>query len=166
MERQFGQRCPPSNLEGRRQAQRLQGSHSVQGLGYWSGQDSEMVPLPLGTRSARKSRGEARGGRELFRGTSTAALGYEAKLLRQARHQWRLDAWLGSPRRRRRTPEAHDCGVLLLERAGLPHRRTLLVRFGGEERVVSFGTVAVPTLSSTEATLTPFEASVGNAACL
>ena len=71
MERQLGQRCPPSNLEGRGQAQRLQGSHSVQGLGYWSGQDSEMVPFPLGTRSARKSRGEARGGRELFRGNST-----------------------------------------------------------------------------------------------
>ena len=165
MERQLGQRCPPSNLEGLRQAQRLQGSHSVQGLGYWSGQDSEMVPLPLGTRSTRKSRGEARGGRELFRGNSAAAVGYEAKLLRQARHQWRLDVWLGSPRRRRRTPEAHDWSASL-QRAGLPHRRTLLVRFGGEGRVVSFGAVAVPTLSSTEATLTPFEASVGNAACL
>ena len=30
---------------------------------------------------------------------------------------------------------------------------------------MSFGTVAVPTLSSAEATQTPFEASVGNAAC-
>ena len=56
--------------------------------------------------------------------------------------------------------------MLLLERAGLPQRRTLHVRFGGEGRVVSFGTVAVPTLSSTGATLTPFEASVGNAECL
>ena len=32
--------------------------------------------------------------------------------------------------------------------------------------MVSFGTVAVPTMRSTEATLTPFEASVGNAECL
>ena len=36
MERQLGQRCPPSFLEGRRQAQRVLGSHSVQGLGYCS----------------------------------------------------------------------------------------------------------------------------------
>ena len=100
-------------------------------------------------------------------------LGCPAQLLCQARHQGRLDAGLGSPQRRHRTPEAQDCGVLLLERAGLSRRRTLLVRFGGEGRVVSFGTVAVPTLCSTEATLThteatltPTEARVGNAKCL
>ena len=48
MERQLGQRCPPSlleGLEGGRQAQRVLGSHSVQGLGYWSCQDSDVVPL-------------------------------------------------------------------------------------------------------------------------
>ena len=87
MERQLGQRCPPSFLEGGRQAQRVLGSHSVQGLGYWSRQDSDVVPLPLGARDARKSRGEARWGRELFRSNSTAALRCEAQLLRQARHQ-------------------------------------------------------------------------------
>ena len=48
---------------------------------------------------------------------------------------------------------------------GLPQRRTLHVRIGGEGRVGSFGTVAVPTLSSTEATLTQTEAGVGNALC-
>ena len=78
----------------------------------------------------------------------------------QAWHQGRLDAWLGSPRRWRRTPGAQDCGVFLLERAGLLQRRTLLVRFGGEGRVVSFGTVAVPTLSSTDATLTNTKATL------
>ena len=53
----------------------------------WSGQDSDVVRLLLVTRSARKSCGEARGGRELFRSNSTAVLKYEAQLLRQARHQ-------------------------------------------------------------------------------
>ena len=78
-----------------------------------------------------------------------------------AKHRINGDLTLGLGLLGDRTPEAHDCGVLLLERAGLPHRRTLLVRLGGEGRVVSFGTVAVPTLSSTEATLTPFEVGVG-----
>ena len=120
----------------------------------WSGQDSGVVPLLLGTRSARKSCGEELGRSELFRSNSTAALECQAQFLCQARHQGRLDAGLGSPRRWRCTPEAQDCGVLLLERAGLSQRRMPLVRFGGEGRVGSFGTVAVPTLSSTEATLT------------
>ena len=127
---------------------------AMQGHGYWSGQDSEVVLLLLGTRSARKSREQKLGRHELFRSNSTAALECQAQLLCQARHQGRLDAGLGSPRRWRRTPQAQDCGVLLLERAGLSQRRRLLVRFGGEGPVVSFGTVAVPTLSSTEATLT------------
>ena len=74
MDRQLGQRCPPSLLEGRRQAQRVLGSHSVQGLGYWSGQDSDVVPRPLCTRTARNSRGEERGGRELFRSNSKAVV--------------------------------------------------------------------------------------------
>ena len=90
MERQLGQRCPPSlleGLEGGRQAQRVMGSHSVQGLGYWSCQDSDVVPLPLGARNARNSRGEVRGGREFFHSNSTAALEYEAQLLRQPRHR-------------------------------------------------------------------------------
>ena len=65
-----------------------------------------------------------------------------------------LTLGLGLHRDGRRTTEAQDCGVLLLERAGLSQRRTLLVRFGGEEPVVSFGKVAVPTLGSTQATLT------------
>ena len=83
MESQLGQRCPPSLLEGRRQAQRVLGSHSVQGLGYWSRQDSDVVPLPVGARNARKSCGEACAGRELFHSKSTAASEYEAQLLRQ-----------------------------------------------------------------------------------
>ena len=105
-------------------------------------------PFLLGTRCARKSCGEELGRSELFRSNSTAALECQAQFLCQARHQGR------SPRRWHRTPEAQDCGVLLLERAGLSQCRMLLVRFGGEGRVGSFGTVAVPTLSSTEATLT------------
>ena len=44
------------------QAQRVLGSHSAQGLDYWNGQDSNVVPLPLGTRkcsqvSWRRTRG-------------------------------------------------------------------------------------------------------------
>ena len=66
----------------------------------------------------------------------------------------------GVAHQKRTTVECSSWNVLV------PQRRTLLVRFGGEGRVVSFGTVAVPTLSSTRATLTPFEASVGNAECL
>ena len=93
IERQLGQRCPPSLLEGSRQAQRVLGSHSVQRVGYWSRQDSDVVLLPLGARNARKFRGEARGGRELFHSNSTAALEYEAQLC--ANHGINDDLTLG-----------------------------------------------------------------------
>ena len=45
----------------------------------WSGQDSDVVPLLLGTQSARKSRGEELGRSELFRSNSTAALKCQAQ---------------------------------------------------------------------------------------
>ena len=62
MERQLGQRCPPSLLEGRRQAQSVLGSHSVQGRGYWNGHDSDVLLCPFGSSGAGESRGEERGG--------------------------------------------------------------------------------------------------------
>ena len=84
---------------------------AMQGLGYWSGKDSDVVPLLLGTRSARKTREQELGRRELFRSNSTAALECQAELLCQARHQGRLDAGLGS-HQKRKTVECFSWNVL------------------------------------------------------
>ena len=104
-DRQLGQRCPPCLLGGRRQAQRVLGSHSVQGLGYWSGQDSQVLASLV-----EKNAGDV----SSFAENSTAALGCQAQLLCQARHQGRLDAgpgW-GVAHQKRKAVERFSWNVL------------------------------------------------------
>ena len=119
MDRQLGQRCPPTLLEGRRTSPRCIGlafrarTRLLERPRLQRGAPSSWYTEVLG------SLVEKNVGDQLFRSNSTADLGCQSKILCQARHQGRLDAGLGSPLRWRRTPEAQDSGVLLLERAVL-----------------------------------------------